>query len=85
MQNAAKHAGAGAHVTIEVRDTGEGLALTVHDDGPGFDAATAVAGHGLTNMADRLGALGGTLPVSSNGTGTTVVGTCRSIVSATAR
>ena len=75
VQNAAKHAGAGAHVTIEVRDNGDGLSLTVHDDGPGFDAATAVAGHGLTNMADRLGALGGTLSVSSNGTGTTIVGT----------
>ena len=26
-------------------------------------------------MADRLGALGGTLSVSSNGTGTTLIGT----------
>jgi signal transduction histidine kinase len=75
VQNAAKHAGVGAHVTIEVRETSAGLSLTVHDDGPGFDAATVVAGHGLTNMADRLGALGGTLSVSSDGTGTTVIGT----------
>jgi signal transduction histidine kinase len=75
VQNAAKHAGSDAHVTIDVRDSGGALTLTVHDDGPGFDAATAVAGHGLTNMADRLGALGGTLSVSSNGTGTTLTGT----------
>jgi signal transduction histidine kinase len=75
VHNAAKHAGSDAHVTIEVHDTGDALSLTVHDDGPGFDAATAAAGHGLTNMADRLGALGGTLAVSSNGTGTTVTGT----------
>jgi signal transduction histidine kinase len=75
VQNAAKHAGAGTLVTIDVREAGGTLTLTVHDDGPGFDAATAVAGHGLTNMADRLGALGGTLSVSSNGAGTTVTGT----------
>src|SRR6185503_114567 len=74
VQNAAKHAGSDAHVTLDVRVEGETLILSVHDDGPGFDAATAVAGHGLTNMADRLGALGGTLSVSSNGTGTTVTG-----------
>jgi signal transduction histidine kinase len=75
VQNAAKHAGSDAHVTIDVRVDDGTLTLAVHDDGPGFDAATAVAGHGLTNMADRLGALGGTLTVRANGTGTTVTGT----------
>ena len=31
------------------------------DDGPGFDPATARGGHGFVNMADRLGAIGGTV------------------------
>ena len=45
------------------------------DDGAGFDAATAQKGAGLTNMADRLDALGGLLDISSTpGTGTRVRG-----------
>jgi signal transduction histidine kinase len=75
VQNAAKHAGDGATVTIDVRD-GDGLTLRVRDDGAGFDPATAPRGHGFTNMADRLGALGGSLDVASSlGGGTTVTGT----------
>ncbi len=75
VQNAAKHAGPAASVMIDVRESAAGeLTLTVHDDGPGFDVASAPAGHGLVNMADRLGALGGTLTVSSNADGTTVKG-----------
>src|SRR4029079_16970798 len=72
VQNAAKHAGDGATVTIDVHD-GEGLTLVVSDDGAGFDPATAPRGHGFTNMADRLGALGGSLDVrSAPGRGTAV-------------
>jgi signal transduction histidine kinase len=75
VQNAAKHAGEGATVTIDVHD-GDGLTLRVHDDGAGCDLATVRRGHGFTNMADRLGALGGSLDVtSSRGLGTTVTGT----------
>jgi signal transduction histidine kinase len=33
----------------------------VSDDGPGFDPDTAQRGHGYVNMADRLGAIGGTV------------------------
>jgi len=75
VQNAAKHAGSDAHVTIDVRVDEATLTFTVHDDGCGFDAATTIAGHGLTNMADRLGALGGTLDVTSDASGTTIAGT----------
>jgi signal transduction histidine kinase len=81
LQNAAKHAGADAHVTIDVRAADGMLTVIVHDDGPGFDVAAAVAGHGLTNMADRLGALGGTLAVTSDATGTTVTGTVPAVPS----
>jgi signal transduction histidine kinase len=37
------------------------LLFTVSDDGPGFDPETAQRGHGYINMADRLGAIGGTV------------------------
>jgi len=38
-----------------------GLLFTVADDGPGFDPEKAQRGHGYVNMADRLGAIGGTV------------------------
>ena len=77
VQNTAKHAGPAAHVTIDVATDSvmQALVLTVHDDGRGFVPAATAAGHGLTNMADRLGALGGTLQITSDRHGTTVTGT----------
>ena len=53
------------------------LRFEVADDGAGFDLASAgIDGHGFVNMADRLGAIGGTLTVeSAPGRGTTVGGT----------
>jgi signal transduction histidine kinase len=74
MQNAGKHAG-GATLRVEVFAEPEGLRFSVSDDGPGFDASCPELGHGFTNMADRLGAMGGTLSVrSASGEGTTVSG-----------
>ena len=60
LQNAAKHAG---DATVELRLWTEsgGLLFSVTDDGPGFDPAVARRGHGFVNMADRLGAIGGTV------------------------
>jgi signal transduction histidine kinase len=60
LQNAAKHA---PEATVEVRlwEESGGLLFTVTDDGPGFEPAQAQRGHGYTNMADRLGAIGGTV------------------------
>ena len=48
---------------MEVRlwEESGGLLFTVTDDGPGFDPAKAQRGHGYVNMADRLGAIGGTV------------------------
>ena len=52
-----------------------GLLFTVSDDGPGFDAREAQAGHGFMNMSDRLGAIGGSVRWDSTpGTGSTVRG-----------
>jgi signal transduction histidine kinase len=51
------------------------LDFEVQDDGAGFDAATTPTGSGLTNMTDRIDALGGTLELTSApGKGTKVTG-----------
>jgi signal transduction histidine kinase len=60
LQNAAKHA-EGATVQLRLWTEAGGLLFSVSDDGPGFDAAVARRGHGYVNMADRLGAIGGTV------------------------
>jgi signal transduction histidine kinase len=76
LQNAAKHAGDGAFVTIRVRaDDGDELSFEVTDDGSGFDTGVGPAGVGVTNMRDRVGAIGGSLTIASSpGNGTTVSG-----------
>jgi signal transduction histidine kinase len=74
LQNAAKHA-AGASVEVRVWEESGGLLFAVRDDGPGFDVSHARRGHGYTNMADRLGAIGGSVRWHSEpGAGTTVQG-----------
>ena len=74
LQNAAKHA-AGATVSVRVWEESGGLLFAVTDDGPGFDVAAARGGHGYMNMADRLGAIGGTVRWQSEpGHGATVQG-----------
>ena len=65
LQNAAKHGGPGTSARVALRHEQGGLAFEVRDDGRGFDAAGAPKGDGLTNMEDRLGAVGGRLRVVS--------------------
>ena len=60
IQNAAKHAGA-ATVHVDVDRDVAGLALTVTDDGSGFDPGAVSSGSGLANMRDRIDSAGGTL------------------------
>jgi signal transduction histidine kinase len=60
LQNAAKHA-PGARVEVKLWEELGGLLFTVSDDGPGYDVDKAQKGHGYVNMADRLGAIGGTV------------------------
>lgn len=60
LQNAAKHA-PDSHVEVKVWEESGGLLFTVSDDGPGFNRDAVGRGHGLTNMSDRLGAIGGTV------------------------
>ena len=65
LQNAAKHGGPGTSARVALRREQGGLAFEVRDDGRGFDAAEVPTGDGLTNMQDRLGAVGGRLRVVS--------------------
>jgi signal transduction histidine kinase len=72
LQNVQKYASASA-VDVRLREDGGRVSVDVVDDGHGFDTATATRGAGLTNMHDRLDALGGTLHVESTlGVGTTL-------------
>jgi len=59
LQNAAKHGGPDTAVTITAHADDRMLTLTISDTGRGFDPATI--GTGLTNMTDRLSAIGGNL------------------------
>ena len=74
LQNAAKHAPQ-ARVQVRLWEESGGLLFSVSDDGPGFDPAVARSGHGFVNMADRLGAIGGTVRWESQpGQGAQVLG-----------
>jgi signal transduction histidine kinase len=75
LQNAAKHAGDGARMRIHLEVTGGALRFEVSDAGAGFDRSQVRDGYGLTNLTDRLGALGGEATLTSvPGQGTTVAG-----------
>jgi signal transduction histidine kinase len=64
LQNIQKYAQATSAV-VRLREDGDQLSVQVSDDGRGFDVAATSRGNGLTNMEDRLDALGGTLHIAS--------------------
>lgn len=73
IQNASKHAGPDARIEVNINADANGVRAIVTDDGRGFDGSTAPGSRGLTNMADRIEALGGRLTIeASPGVGTTV-------------
>ncbi len=76
LHNALRHAGARAVIAVTVRCEPGHLELTVIDDGSGFDSGAAdlrARRLGLTTMAERARAAGGTLAIASApGAGTTV-------------
>ncbi len=79
VRNAVRHGDAG-HVCLSVAFSAAYLALTVTDDGCGFDPATLSevgSDHfGLLGMGERAGLLGGDLDLcSSPGAGTTITAT----------
>jgi len=63
LQNVARHSGA-SHAKIGVRQSGGMLALTIEDDGTGFDPRRT-RGMGLLGMEERAGQLGGSLEIQS--------------------
>ena len=71
LQNALKYSKA-HNVSVDLRGVSDGIALTIVDDGVGFDVeAVWGRGLGLVSMHERVEALGGTLEIrSSPGAGT---------------
>jgi signal transduction histidine kinase len=71
VQNALSHSKA-REITIHLSGVRDGLALTIADDGVGFDVdAVRGKGLGLVSISERLEAIGGTLKVVSGpGAGT---------------
>lgn len=75
LQNSAKQARSASEVTIRLADDERLLHFYVADDGAGFLFHRAAGGSGLTNMRDRLGAVGGRAWIdSAPGRGTVVHG-----------
>jgi signal transduction histidine kinase len=74
LQNVSKHATDATAIAI-VLEHDVALRFEVRDDGPGF-VVEGAGGDGLTNMRDRLAAIGGELEIrSAPGRGTVVAGT----------
>jgi signal transduction histidine kinase len=73
IQNAAKHAGPDADVTVRLEREADELAFTVHDTGRGFDQRAVPPGAGLTGVQERISSVGGRSEISGGpGHGTTV-------------
>ena len=74
LQNAAKHAPGASRITVDLHED-DRLRFDVTDDGEGFDVRASANGMGLTNMRDRLEAVGGTLVIRSEpGQGSVISG-----------
>jgi signal transduction histidine kinase len=64
LENVQKHARA-SQVVVRLRGHADVLTFEIEDDGAGFDTAAVTRGAGLTNMVDRVEALGGSVDVTS--------------------
>jgi signal transduction histidine kinase len=71
LANTLKHSGAD-RLDVELREDDDRLIVRVSDNGDGFDAATAL-GTGLTNLRDRVVAVGGSLQIDSSPHGGTTL------------
>ena len=76
LQNAAKHAQGAASVVVKLWEAdAKAVHFEVRDDGAGLPQGDGGKGVGITNMRDRIGAMGGTLAIESHpGAGTCVAG-----------
>lgn len=66
VQNVVKHAGPDADATIHLWQEATRLFFEIRDSGCGFDPAEANRGAGVTNMRDRIEAVGGNLTITSS-------------------
>ena len=76
VQNALKHAAA-SHVRVTLGDEHGELVAAIADDGTGFDVDGTPGGSGLSNMRDRLDAVGGGLDIDASATGTLITARVR--------
>jgi signal transduction histidine kinase len=75
IQNASKHAGPGASVTVTLARRRGAIDLVISDDGVGISPDSAGTGTGIRGMHDRIEAVGGRLDiVSEPGLGTCIRG-----------
>ncbi len=75
LTNAARH-GEAERVEVGVVERAGELAVTIRDDGRGFDTGVPASGFGLTGMRERVALGGGELRISSiPGAGTTIEAT----------
>jgi PAS domain S-box-containing protein len=75
LQNAAKHAKGARSVVMKLWEGSEAVHFEVRDDGAGLPQGHGSEGAGITNMRDRIGAMGGSLAIESHpGKGTRVMG-----------
>jgi len=72
ISNALKHSGA-ERIFVQIVQEPDRIALTVQDDGRGFDPAAAVQGMGLSNIRTRVASFGGVINIDSKaGEGTEI-------------
>lgn len=74
LSNAARHSGA-TQVEVSLIYDNESVALTLTDNGRGFDPAKVKRGVGLDSMRERVRAIEGSLTVEGSSTGATVKAT----------
>jgi signal transduction histidine kinase/Tfp pilus assembly protein PilF len=74
INNALKHSGA-SHILMQIVQETDRLAITVEDNGKGFNTEVITAGMGLANVRTRVASFGGTMDMRSsaeNGTETNI-------------
>jgi signal transduction histidine kinase len=71
LNNAARHGGA-RRAIVEIVEDEDRIALTVRDDGNGFDPDAGTDGFGLLGMRERAELLSGELEIASGPGGTTI-------------
>ena len=69
VSNTIRHSGA-SRMEVLLTLRGNTLALSVGDNGSGFDPARATGGNGLANFRERLRPFSGTVEISSSASGT---------------